>query len=92
MGLSFLINRTLRHVNIHAKPEITQGVAPSSGQGTVELQLTITEKGIFEGTRDSDDGDVVEKPVARDVEAGIAKIEALQAVWGKHGFWTVAAG
>lgn len=92
MGLNSLMNRTFRPVNVHAQPEVTQGVAPSSEQNTVEPQRANNEKDVIEGARDTDDGDVIEKPVARDVEAGIAKVEALQAVWGKNGFWIVAAG
>lgn len=84
MGFLDTVNRNFRPVAVHAP---AAEVSPQ-GQETVETQRSNNEK-IESGDVDVD---AIDKPVHRDVESGVARVEAVQAVWGKYGFWIVAAG
>ena len=93
MGLIDSINRSFRPVNLqHRELEVTPGVAPPQGQDTIQQQKPNGEKDLIEGAADVDDLDIIEKPIHRDVESGVARVEAIQAVWGKYGLWLIGAG
>ena len=96
MGFLDSINNTFRPVQIHGQPgpEITTAVPVASSNEKENVQPQRADGGNdgIETAPDVEDDDVLEKPAPRDVEAGVAAVEALQVVWGKYGLWIVAAG
>ena len=96
MGLLDSINNTFRPVQIHGQPgpgdTTAAPVTPSNEKETFQPQRADGGNDGIETAPDVEDDDVLEKPVSRDLEAGVAAVEALQVVWGKYGLWIVAAG
>ena len=81
MGLVSAITTQLRPATqyvdaVEVVPEEPQGIAHEKGE-----------------KHDADVDIEVQKPVALPVvESGVARVEAVQAVWGKHGRYVIIAG
>ena len=85
MGILNSISKTFQPVTVHA-PETT--AASATSEPGIEAAAPNTEKNDVEV-----DIDLKTTGEARqDLESGVARVEAAQAVWGKYGSWIVAAG
>ncbi|PVH82237.1 siderochrome-iron transporter [Cadophora sp. DSE1049] len=83
MGILNSISRTFQPVTVHAPETTTAASEPG-----IEVAAVNTEKNDVEV-----DIDLKATGEARqDLESGVARVEAAQAVWGKYGFWIIAAG
>ena len=83
MGILNSISKTFQPVTVHAPETITATSEPG-----IETAAANTEKNDVEVDIDLK----ATGEVRQDLESGVARVEAAQAVWGKYGFWIIAAG
>jgi hypothetical protein len=81
MGVITSIGRQFRPPTTHTEPvQFAPELAQSIAQGTA-------------AEKDDVEFDTIQKPTYhRDIESGVARVEAAQAVWGKNGKWILVAG
>lgn len=70
------------------EPALAMEVVPAGDQTATQIADSKEKRDVDADTIHKGEGEGTHQ----DVEAGVAKVEAAQAVWGKYGRWIIIAG